>query len=148
MALPLTFDLDIITISSAASHVASANMAVAIATVQAAATTYRECTTPVVAVSQQEQAALAATIATTSGAPSSTNLVATLSILQARVSTSEAEAQQPRVVVAALELHLVDIVGVTAPLLPHPAVVPVATPRHAAPTVSTFEASSISYLHA
>jgi hypothetical protein len=93
MATPLTFDLDIVTISSAASDVSSADMAATIAIVQATATTSKECTVATEAVSQQEQAALAAVTTTTLSGPSPTDLAAALAILQVCVATAEAEAQ-------------------------------------------------------
>jgi DNA-binding IclR family transcriptional regulator len=78
-------------------------------------------------VSQQEQAAMAAVAATTSG------------------------------VAVSLEVQLIGIHGVAAPLSPHPTAVvapaSVATPALAAalgqvaPTMGTIEASSVTYLH-
>jgi hypothetical protein len=60
------------------------------------------------------------------------------------VATAEAEAQQ-----AALELQLVNILGVASPPPPHlaTAIAPAATPGPAAPVASVFETSSIGYLH-
>jgi hypothetical protein len=108
MATPLPIDLDTIAIASTASGVALSDLAAALANVQATIAASCERTAAVEATSQQDQAVMAATAATTSGAATApTDLATALAALQARVAAAEAEAQQARAATTALELLLV-----------------------------------------
>jgi hypothetical protein len=107
MATLLPTDRDTIVITSATSSVAPSDLAAVIATIQAAIATSRKHAVTIEVVSQQEQAAMAATATTTSGATTGlADLVATITPLQALVATAEAkpEAQQARDATTDLEL--------------------------------------------